>query len=211
VSEVAEGKPAPRRGRPPAADSEETRQRLLRAARTRFSETGYARTSMADIARAAEVTPRAIYYYFDSKADLFEQAAVSAYHRFAAEIAQRVFAHDDTRARLHGFVDVFRALFQEDPDLVAFICLAGFESSRHPELPGPKELTGDLPDINEMLVRDAVERGALARDISPEGAVALLDVFGTGLTLLANSERQEDYLAMLDVVDRFLDGSLFAE
>lgn len=202
MSEGIDARPAARRGRPPAADSEETRHRLLRAARACFGESGYARASMADIARVAGVTPRAIYYYFSSKAELFEQATMAAYQRFGAEIAQRVFAHDDIRSRLHGFVDVFRVLFQEDPGLVAFISLAPFEAHRNPELPGPRKLTGDLPDINELLVRDAVAQGALADGVDAGGAVALLEVFGAGLTLLATGDRQDDYLAMLDVVDR---------
>jgi AcrR family transcriptional regulator len=200
-----------RRGRPPAADSEETRQRLLRAARERFGESGYARASMADIAHEAGVTPRAIYYYFSSKADLFQQATAAAYDRFTAEIVERVLVHDDIRTRLHGFVDVFRVLFREDRGLVAFLSLAPFEAHRNPELPGARQLTGELPDINELLVREAVAEGALADGVDAGGAVALLEVFGAGLTLLATGDRQDDYLAMLDVVDRFVDGALFVD
>lgn len=184
---------------------------MLRAARQCFGESGYARTSMADIAQAAGVTPRAIYYYFPSKADLFEQASVAAYQRFGEEIALRVLAHDHTRARLHGFVDVFRVLFREDPSLVAFISLARLEAHRNPELPSSRQLVGEFPDVNELLVRDAVTQGALADDIDTGGAVALLEVFGAGLTLLATGERQDDYLSMLDVVDRFIDGALFTD
>jgi AcrR family transcriptional regulator len=70
------GDAAPRRrGRPPDRRSEETLARILRAARECFSRAGYAQTSMADIAHAAGVTPRAIYHYADSKPRLFALAA----------------------------------------------------------------------------------------------------------------------------------------
>jgi TetR/AcrR family transcriptional repressor of uid operon len=200
-----------RRGRPPAQRSEDTRERLLRAARVCFGEAGYAHTSMADIAHEAGITPRAIYHYVESKAELFTQAAEASYCRFVEEIAARVFVHDDARGRLKGFIDVFRALYREDPSLVAFVSLALFEADRNPDLPHPLAGHGERPNPNELLVAQAVERGELAGHIDPAGAVALLDVFGAGLTMIATGDRRGDYLPMLDVIEHLIDGSLLAE
>ena len=125
------GDAAPRRrGRPPDRRSDETLARILRAARDRFSKVGYAQTSMADIAEAAGVTPRAIYHYADSKPRLFALAAEQAYQRFGAEIVARVLTQDDTAARLRGYVDVFRTLYQDDPGIVAFVIRSGGASWR---------------------------------------------------------------------------------
>ncbi|MGE5481996.1 MAG: TetR/AcrR family transcriptional regulator [Bacteroidota bacterium] len=52
------------------------RQEILEAALRLFAEKGYRATTNADIARAAGVTPAALYYYFPSKQALF-RAAVS--------------------------------------------------------------------------------------------------------------------------------------
>lgn len=204
------GDAAPRRrGRPPDRRSEETLARILRAARDRFSRVGYAQTSLADIARAAGVTPRAIYHYADSKPRLFALAAEQAYQRFGDEIVARVLAHEDTAARLRGYVDVFRALYQEDPSLVAFVSRAALEANRTPELRDtlPTWVAGVL-DVNELVVRDSVDRGELAPGVEPAGAVALLEVFGAGLTLLAGGDRGPEYLAMLDALEHLIDGSL---
>ena len=204
------GDAAPRRrGRPPDRRSEETLARILRAARDRFSRVGYAQTSLADIARAAGVTPRAIYHYADSKPRLFALAAEQAYRRFGDEIVARVLAHEDTAARLRGYVDVFRALYQEDPSLVAFVSRAALEANRTPELRDtlPTWVAGVL-DVNELVVRDSVDRGELAPGVEPAGAVALLEVFGAGLTLLAGGDRGPEYLAMLDALEHLIDGSL---
>ena len=49
----------------------ETRSRILDAAVEVFHATGVARTSLADVAAAAQVTRGAIYWHFKNKADLF--------------------------------------------------------------------------------------------------------------------------------------------
>ena len=49
-----------------------TRKQILDASLRLFSEKGFARTSVRDIAQAAGITDAAIYYHFDSKRDLFE-------------------------------------------------------------------------------------------------------------------------------------------
>lgn len=48
-----------------------TRNRLLDAAELVFSEKGVSRTSLSDIAQAADVTRGAIYWHFKNKSDLF--------------------------------------------------------------------------------------------------------------------------------------------
>jgi len=49
-----------------------TRKQILDASLRLFSEKGFARTSVRDIAQAAGITDAAIYYHFTSKRDLFE-------------------------------------------------------------------------------------------------------------------------------------------
>jgi AcrR family transcriptional regulator len=204
-----------RRGRPPAQEGKDTRARLLDAARQCFCRKGYASTSMSEIAAEAGVTARAIYHYVDSKSDLFAHTAEAAYSRFLREVLTHVFSgdHPDTRSRLRSYTHVFRVLYQEDPSLVAFMSLAVLETSRHPELVGalPGVFHDDLPNFNEMLVTGAVESGELGPDVAPDGLVAMLDVFGAGLTIVAGKERRGDYLAMLDAIDHLLDGSLFVK
>jgi AcrR family transcriptional regulator len=49
-----------------------TREQILDAALRLFSDKGFARTSVRDIAQIAGITDAAIYYHFASKRDLFE-------------------------------------------------------------------------------------------------------------------------------------------
>ena len=50
----------------------ETRARILDAAEQVFHERGVSQTSLADVAKAAEVTRGAIYWHFKNKSDLFD-------------------------------------------------------------------------------------------------------------------------------------------
>lgn len=67
-----ENAPAARgRGRPVTVSREERREQILNAAESLFRQTGYASTSMADIARACGTSKRTLYEVFDTKEALF--------------------------------------------------------------------------------------------------------------------------------------------
>lgn len=53
-------------------EKELRRQTILTAAKRVFSEKGYASTTVADVARAARLSYGTIYWYFDSKEELFD-------------------------------------------------------------------------------------------------------------------------------------------
>jgi AcrR family transcriptional regulator len=169
---------------------------------------------MSEIAGEAGVTARAIYHYVNSKSVLFARTVEATYARFVDEVVEQVLAppHESTRSRLRAYTDVIRSLYLEDPSLVAFLSVAVLETERHVELQGalPAAFHDDVPSFNKMLVAEAVARDELARGVEPAGAVTLLDVLGLGVTVVASKEQPEDYLAMLDVLDRLLEGSLFA-
>ena len=67
----AVGEP-PRRGRRPGGP--DTRATILRAARTRFAEAGFAGTSVRSVAALAGVDPALVHHYFGTKDDLFVAA-----------------------------------------------------------------------------------------------------------------------------------------
>jgi AcrR family transcriptional regulator len=200
-----------RRGRPPAQSSEDTYRRILAAGRRCFSRQGYERTAIADVAREAGVTPRAIYHYVESKRELFTASAEAALVRFASEVAERVLVHESAIERLRAYIDAFRVMHREDPSLVAFVSLSALEARWNPDLPDPLTDMGEMvKTANRHLIDDAVERGELDDGVDPAGAVALLEVFGAGLTMVAGREDDDqDYPAMLDVLERLLDSRLF--
>lgn len=59
-------------GRSTKEEALETRARILDAAELVFHERGVSHTSLADVAKAADVTRGAIYWHFKNKSDLFD-------------------------------------------------------------------------------------------------------------------------------------------
>lgn len=77
------------RGRPRTPTG--TRERILQAARARFSTDGYAKTSLRAIARDADVDHALVTYYFGSKEGLFQ--AVTQMALSPAQVFDAVTAH----------------------------------------------------------------------------------------------------------------------
>ncbi|MEV6841279.1 TetR family transcriptional regulator [Streptomyces sp. NPDC051133] len=73
------GTTARRRGRPPRAESADTRDRILTAAREEFSAHGYEKTSVRGIAKTAGVDSALVHHYFGTKEQVFEAAVAVAF------------------------------------------------------------------------------------------------------------------------------------
>src|SRR5262245_52922751 len=80
--------PPPRRSR--ADQRRETEARILAAARARFAESGYERTTIRSVAAAAGVDPGLVMHYFGSKAGLFSRAATRGFPGIAGGTTEEV-------------------------------------------------------------------------------------------------------------------------
>lgn len=82
---------------------------MLQAALKKFAECGYAGTSVQDIVDAAAVTKPTLYYYFKSKADLY-QALVDYAHDERYRLMQEAAARCETLPE--KLVEILTALFE---------------------------------------------------------------------------------------------------
>ncbi|MEV4896029.1 TetR/AcrR family transcriptional regulator [Nonomuraea sp. NPDC055795] len=82
------------------------RQRLMSAAAEVVHRQGAERTTIADIARAADVPVGNVYYYFKTKDELVA-AALSEHARRLGELTGRLDELPDPRARLKGLVEAW--------------------------------------------------------------------------------------------------------
>lgn len=76
--------------------SDETREALLTTARAQFIERGYAKTALADVAAAAQVTRGAVYHHFKDKQDLFAAVLDRTESEGMAAVRDAYLAHEDT-------------------------------------------------------------------------------------------------------------------
>jgi len=138
------------------------RQHVLDAALLIFARYGYRKTSVEDVARAADISRPGLYLYFPSKQDLFRAAVTSALNGDVAA-AERTLT-DTARPLRDRLIDAFdqwtgRYVGPLTTDVALLI-------ETNPDLLGP--LVTDYPKRFATLVTDAMaaERGRLARDVA---------------------------------------------
>jgi AcrR family transcriptional regulator len=92
----------------------ERREQLLAAATQAFARTGFAATSLDDIAQAAGISRVLLYRHFDSKTDLYRAVLDRAIRRLTAAVGTRNFTYASIDALLQAAAedpDGFRLLF----------------------------------------------------------------------------------------------------
>lgn len=106
---------------------ESGRDGLPEAALTEFSERGFRKTTLEDIARRADVSKGTLYNYFRDKKDLYHQACDHAFRPWDEWVCVRAEEADDPAEKLRRLARELyyyladhpetRRLLQKDPDL----------------------------------------------------------------------------------------------
>ena len=123
-----------RPGRPPAAKADETRQRIVRAAREVFSERGYDGATFQAIAVRADLTRPAINHYFSNKRLLYAEVVDQTNDLVVTTGIEQAKRETTLMSRLTEFMGVAMHASSENPSVAAFLVTAVLESERHPEL-----------------------------------------------------------------------------
>jgi AcrR family transcriptional regulator len=97
-------KPAKKRTKPTFTE-QARRKQILEASAETFSTRGYDATSLDDIARAVGVSRGVIFYYFDGKSEIGEQAVKQCLRLYGNYVRERVAAKSTAREQLLEFVD----------------------------------------------------------------------------------------------------------
>ena len=178
----------------------ERRERVLRAALLTFARYGYRKTSMEDVARAADISRPGLYFLFDSKQNLFRAAVVHA-------------LEEDVDAARHALADTARPL--RDRLIAAFDLWTGRYigpmaqevaalTDSSPELLGP--VVAEYPRRFAALLTAAIAAGPPARS----GAVAedvARTLVSTARGIKQEAGSREEFVARLTVaVDLFAAG-----
>ena len=161
------------------AETQATRQALLHAGLTVFSQQGYAATRLEDVAQAAGVTRGAIYWHFKSKADLYAALVDDASTRLEQVIAS-------ARSGGGSFVAITRrvmirmlAYLEEEETYRAVQGLLLLKTGVAPDLhAGRQQQMNAIREKEEELaavMRGGIAAGEFRADLDPvEGARAML-------------------------------------
>jgi TetR/AcrR family transcriptional repressor of nem operon len=164
------------------------RERLVAAARRVFHEQGVERTTLADIAQAADVPVGNVYYYFKTKDQLVE-AAIKAHGECFRTTLAALDRHRTPQARLKGLI---RDLMDQSELAARYGCpigsLACELDKRADGLDrAAAEVIGILADWAEQQFRSMGR--ADARDL----AIALIASY-QGISLITNTFREPELM-----------------
>jgi AcrR family transcriptional regulator len=153
-------------GRPLRADAARNRERVLRAAREAFAESGYG-VPLDEIAARAGVGPGTVYRHFPAKEALFEAVATARVEDLLA----------DARS-LADSTDPGGAFF-------GYLARTAEESAAKRDLPDAISIEGSLRDeLNaalDLLLRRAQQAGAVRGDVRTPDLIVLLKGMFAGL------------------------------
>ena len=157
------------------------RERLVAAARQMFHEQGVEKTTLAEIAAAADVPPGNVFYYFKTK-DALVSAVVGTYGDTQGKLSLALDQRRTPQARLKALIQGW----SDRRDMVASHgCPVGSLAS---ELAKREDaLHGQAASVLSGLIGWAEEQfAAMGRDDARELAVALVAAY-EGVALLANA------------------------
>jgi len=93
-----------RKRKRPTFIEEARRQQIIEAAIETVAEIGFAKASLAEIAKEADISKAVIPYYFGHKDELVEQTLRSIYARSDAYVGDRVAMHETALGKLRAYI-----------------------------------------------------------------------------------------------------------
>ena len=121
-----------KRGRPAGANSEQTKAKILDAARLEFADNGYDGASITSIAGNVGIAPSAIYHYFQSKEKLYTEV----FKQTSTAIWDSVTPAEEARTLLEAMANLLensRKIATDLPSFSDFLASLPIEARMHPE------------------------------------------------------------------------------
>ena len=185
---------------------QKTRDTIIKVALDLFAEHGYEQTTIAEIADAAEVSPRTIFAYFPTKEDIVFCQLPETRERLAQALRER----PDGATALDALRDFIAGSLDSDPNaVVRKRILASDETLRR----GERARSGPFEQL--MVEAIAEDLHADPDDIRPQivaaaAAAAFTTVRERDPAALPESDSLEQAMAAIDDVMHFLRGGLDA-
>lgn len=188
---------------PKTDTSAERRQQIFQAALTCFARTGYHQTTMDDIVAESGLSKGTLYWYFDSKKDLF----LALFQEVIGELGQSwdaIATNPDTSPteKLVASIGLFRSELTEMAPFFG-IMMEAWALTRHDEEVEDviRELYRPYLAVMERIIREGVASGDF--DVRSERAMALVVMtLYDGITLaLATGLWEHDWAQVMDAAE----------
>ena len=169
-------------GRPLRADAARNRERVLRAAREAFAESGYG-VPLDEIAARAGVGPGTVYRHFPAKEALFEAVVTARITDLVSDAQARAAAADPGEA-FFGFLARVAGEAVAKRDLPDAISIAG-------------SLREDLNAALDVLLRHAQQAEAVRADVRTPDLIVLFKGLFASLADISDPARRDLVFAVL--------------
>lgn len=183
-------------------DAVDTREaQLLLIARRLFAQHGYDRTSLRDIADAAQITKAALYYYFPNKDALYERIVLESIELLHDRVARAVAVAPDPVARVRAFMEVSAEVQGHARDRWIAGSNAFWQAAR-----GGRRMTAlKLRDSYEQMLRDCLVGAMEAGVIRPVDAAMAGRFLLSALNQMPRWHRPDGRLETVQVMQQYLD------
>lgn len=110
-----------RKHAPDSAKNAEVRTRILKAAETRFLQEGFEDVKIVDVAQKAGVAKGLVFYYFNTKQDLFDAVLDQYYTAQMAALMPTISSQGMLGPRFHSGLDAYLDFVEKNPGYARLI------------------------------------------------------------------------------------------
>lgn len=146
-------------GRPATIDA--PRETILAHAASLFATMGYETTSLQDVAKAVGISKAAVYHYFATKQQIYDEIVVAMLHQLEAFVRQRIEAPDRSENGVRAFM-VAHATFMEENFTEFVTLLHGHGGTERIRSPAEIAARDSYEAFLRAVLQDAQDRGELS-------------------------------------------------
>jgi AcrR family transcriptional regulator len=158
-------------GRPSGSSGEDTRRRIIAAAMKCVAERGYARATIREIARSADITSGSLYHYFPNKAEIVRAAYLEVSEATMPQLEAAAEQAQGVVNKLAAVIDQGSQIMQEYPYAIPFdraVRAPGVDEAALPKI--SESIVAALSRIVEGVIHQAHRDGELNPAVTPAGA-----------------------------------------
>lgn len=167
---------------------EEARKNIIEIAREIFSHFGFRKTTMEEIALATRKGKSSIYYYFNSKEDIFKAVVEKEAEELKLELTRKISDIEDPIERLKVYITVRMRKLNK---LTNFYSALKSDYLSHLEFIEEIRKSYDLDEVKIVsgIIQEGIETGKFAVDDPHLSAVAIVTAMkGLEVPLFINKE-----------------------
>lgn len=179
---------------------DERRRKILELSKKVFAKYGFRKTIMEDIAHEIGFTAAAIYYYFDSKEELFREAISDEIGKVISKIEEEIKNFHSPQEKLIKMIEIKVEGTRELIKMFGISDEIVGELKSEIDRLGLKELASREYKVIEDIIKEGIEKGVF-REVDIRKAAFLINVITKEL-----ASRQYKKKDIEDIVDIILKG-----